>query len=526
MYCDSGDEATKGPFIIDEDAKSIVYTREGEEETLYPELLQPLLGRVLSGYNATVLVSGTHSSGKQRFLHGYGIVKQFYPDGTAVDLLNPNSQDLKAVTQPVLGIANPLLTVMELKDSDSMPVHGLLPMLLYQGLEGNIYTVLLYCIQAEGLIDEEVPRALSLAQVVRGLRMKVSPGHWSPKEAAQSLRAHIREQRSRIVSAGESGGEGVNQLGELIKALQIVKNQEWEKKKARSKEIEANRRICLAAWVGITVSQHGSFSSSVPAETACRGWNWSNLLGEFRACCWANPDRPTLRNQTPPPQNRDTQLKIQQLQEQLRTQMEELLSGGKVSVDLNQERLSRIQQLKEAIGREQRSLKQTSQHTATPGVAMQAKDGSSQLADLELEYTMALNRRKRLKEEHATLIQGELLKMEEELQAEELEVLQREKCEAERDLEKLHRRYSEELDSHRAQSLQVFRAFREAFEEQKDALDRRYRTLLREAIQDAIYLSAHNQRLEAENAQLHCDAMSVKKVPGGSQPHWRDTAAT
>ncbi|XP_058852598.1 kinesin-like protein unc-104 [Acipenser ruthenus] len=390
----TGDEATKGPFIIDEDAKSIVYTREGEEETLYPELLQPLLGRVLSGYNATVL---------------------FYPDDTAVDLLNPNSQDLKAVTHPVLGIvvddlseiavftaeeafslylegvetqkiagnlisrcsslfsltveqrqetpggssaycrsrlhcfdltggarkedlngANPLLTVMELKDSDSMPVHGLLPMLLYQGLEGNSYTVLLYCIQVEGLIDEEVPWALSLAQVVRGLRMKVSPGHWSPKEAAQSLRAHIREQRSRIVSAGESGGEGVNQLGELIKALQIVKNQEWEKKKARSKEIEANRRIRLAA----------------------RGL----LLGQPSPSHSEKPD--------PTPQNRDTQLKIQQLQEQLRTEMEELLRGGKVSVDLNQKRLSRIQQLKEAIGQEQRSLKQTSQHTATPGVAM------------------------------------------------------------------------------------------------------------------------------------------------------------
>ncbi|XP_058852730.1 uncharacterized protein LOC131699620 [Acipenser ruthenus] len=409
---------------------------------------------------------------------------------------------------------------MELKDSNSMPVHGLLPMLLYQGLEGNSYTVLLYCIQVEGLIDEEVPRALSLAQVARGLRMKVSPGHWSPKEAAQSLRAHIREQRSRIVSAGESGGEGVNQLGELIKALQIVKNQEWEKKKARSKEIEANRRIRLAA----------------------RGL----LLGQPRPSHSEKPD--------PTPQNRDTQLKIQQLQEQLRTEMEELLSGGKVSVDLNQERLSRIQQLKEAIGWEQRSMTQTSQHTATPGVAMQAKDGSSQLADLELEYTMALNRRKRLKEEHATLIQGELLKMEEELQAKEcegepareiwwlqretevlvlqLEVLRREKCEAERDLEKLHRRYSEELDSHRAQSLQVFRAFREVFEEQKDALDRRYRTVLREAIQDAIYLSARNQQLEAENAQLHGalaelrDALSVKKVPGGSQRRQQDTAAT
>ncbi|XP_041079761.1 uncharacterized protein LOC121297476 [Polyodon spathula] len=167
---------------------------------------------------------------------------------------------------------------------------------------------------------------------------------------------------------------------------------------------------------------------------------------------------------------------------------------------------------------------------------------------------MALNRRKRLKEEHATLIQGELLKMEEELQAEkgegepageiwrlqrerevlvlQLEVLRRENGEVERDLELMHRRCSEELDSHRAQSLQVFRAFRQVFEEQKDALDRRYRTLLGEAIQDAIYLSARNQQLEAENARLHGalaelrDALSMKPFAGGSQHCRRDTATT
>jgi hypothetical protein len=48
----------------------------------------------------------------------------------------------------------------------------------------------------------------------------------------------------------------------------------------------------------------------------------------------------------------------------------------------------------------------------------------------------------------------------------------------------------------------TFRNYRTVFEEQKSAIEQRYRSLLEEAIQDAVFLSATNQDLMFENQQL------------------------
>ncbi|XP_015205309.2 golgin subfamily A member 6-like protein 9 [Lepisosteus oculatus] len=609
IYCQG--ESKECAFSFD-----AVVNHNSAQEKLYPELLLPLVPLVVSGYSWNVLVAGTHRSGKENILCGQVIVRQliedffnelnkmtdgewfttvsfvqFYPDDTAVDLLYPQNRDLKPVTHPVLGIVidnvceivvqtpgdawklydegretqkattgnlisrcsslysisaekrlrsdsecaeyslsrlqvfdlaggafrndlngiSPLLKVLDQSESRSTPSDSLLPVVLTSALHGNCYNVLLYCIKPQGLVDEETPWALELAHRVRGLTTRVSPGHWSPQRTTHRLRTVIRELRNSIVLQGESGDDETRELAGLIKTLQVVKNQDWEKKREKSKENEEKRKSCAVKSSDVGTLSHGA------------------------------------------PQLRDIQEKIRQLQEQLKKEMEEHLRDGKVTVDKNQERVGRIQELREAIREEQRKRKNADQGSGhLQHCNDQANDSCDKMSDAELEYSQALNRRRRLKEEHGDLIHKELLKMEQELEAEkdegqavevrrldrereilvlQLEALRREKAEAEKDLEAYHHRRIQEMDSLQAESLQVFRAFREVFEDQVETLEKRYRGLLLEVIQDAVYLSTRNQELEAENKQLeqalakHRDALTVERGLRRAQQHHRETAS-
>ena len=50
--------------------------------------------------------------------------------------------------------------------------------------------------------------------------------------------------------------------------------------------------------------------------------------------------------------------------------------------------------------------------------------------------------------------------------------------------------------------LQTFRNYREMFEQQKAVLEQRYRLLLEDSIQDAVFLSTRNNELTDENQRL------------------------
>ena len=58
---------------------------------------------------------------------------------------------------------------------------------------------------------------------------------------------------------------------------------------------------------------------------------------------------------------------------------------------------------------------------------------------------------------------------------------------------------------------QTFRSYREMFEEQKAAIDQRYRKLLEDCIQDAVFLSSRNSELTTENQSLKHREYFMKK---------------
>ncbi|XP_035267348.1 trichohyalin isoform X1 [Anguilla anguilla] len=584
-----------------------VATQENAQQRLYPELLRPITGLMSTGCHRNVLVGGASRSGKENILGGQGIVKQlitglfsemtkasdgewfstvsfmqFYPDNSALDLLNPERRSLKPTTHPILGIlveglcevvietaeealalyekgretlkinsgnlhsrcssvfsvsverrlrsaggrdrqycrsslrvfdlaggarkgdlngVSPLVKVLELMESGETPGNRLLPLLLRDSLAGGCNTFLLYCIEPQGLLDEETPHALALAQRVRGLVTRTAPRHcgkWSPQAAAREIREQIRDLRTKMVAQSECEEGDTRRLEELIRALQVVKDQDWEKRREQSKEIEEKRKQYQA-----------------------------------RSAMERTPSRTT-------DQQGETERRTH-LQELLREEMEAHLREGRVGVEESQRRVGRIQQLREALREEERRLTDADRESdQSQSGANQGESGSVLLSEVEVEYTKALHRRKRLMEEHQSLIQEELAKMERDLETEkadgpegevlrlgrerqvlvlQMEALRREKQEAEQDLEAQHLRHVHLLRSVREESLQVFRVFRQVFEEQGEVVEGRYRTLLLEAIQDAVHLSAQNQQLQVENKQLRRalaqlkDALSVRGDP-------------
>ncbi|KAK2904092.1 hypothetical protein Q8A73_010749 [Channa argus] len=484
---------------------------------------------------------------------------QFYPDGTAVDRLSPNRQTLKLLTLPVLGSlvgglselcvcseeeayavyetcrdtlktnegfksircsslfsvafewklhpeevgseiccsrlqlfslaggasradlrgVNPLVKVMEQIPHGATTSDKLLPHLLYEALTGNSQTVLIYCINPQGLLDDETPSALTLAQKVRSIATKATVVHWCPRATEQQIRDNIMDLQTTIMSDGENEVHNTYKLAELMHNLQIVKNQSWEMRREESKKIKIKIKNC------------------------------KSLDGEQ--------------------QDRESTDTIKYLQDQLRQEMEEHIRGnllfrncilsvfffmyteGKGNVEKIQQRVARIQKLKEAVREETQKIR----------VATEKSDFCQ---DSQLEYNKAQERRTQLKEDHGRLIQEEVEKMERDLAEEQLltvpqrellvltrerqvlvlqiEALHTEAQQAERDLEDQQHRHQRDLQCLREESLEVFRVFRQVSEEQRKMSEGRYRSVLLEAVQDAIYLSAQNQQLQADNKQL------------------------
>ncbi|CAK6956556.1 chromosome-associated kinesin KIF4 [Scomber scombrus] len=498
-------------------------------QNFHSELLQPLTESISSGYNGALLICGAstermstlidHSIIKQvltnLFSHMSSQVKekllisvsflQFHPDGSAVDLLSLSRQTLKLVMHPVLGRCSslflvtverkyhaeevesevcrsrlqlfsltggagmtdlrgvsPLMKVLDQIQLETTTTDKLLPFLLNDALTGNSKTVLIYCIHPQ---DDETPSALALAQKVSSLVTKAAIGCWCPRAAEQEIRDCIMDVRNAMMSQGENTVHNTYRLAELVQNLQSCQ----------------------------------SLNS-----------NW-HFTGDHSV------------------NHRESTDALKYLQEQLRQEMEDHIKEGKGNVEKVQERVVRINQLRETLGEE----------TSKNGAAAEKSDLCHQS---QLEYSKTLERRRQLKEDHGRLIQEEVETMQRDLAQQQLptedpqrelrvltrerrvlvlqiETLRAEAQQAERDLQDQYHRHQAELHCLREESLQVFSVFRQVCEEQRKMSEGRYRSVLLEAVQDAVYLSAQNQQLQADNKQLHKalgelkDALAVRGDP-------------
>ncbi|XP_029439580.1 kinesin-like protein klp-20 isoform X2 [Rhinatrema bivittatum] len=134
--------------------------------------------------------------------------------------------------------------------------EGFLPIVLQQALEGNSWTVLFYCFNAQSLSRDEILSALLVLDQVRGLAKTISPNCWDPSKLIQKLRGDVRELRTQLLTSSTVQESAVLRLGQLLKQLQVVKNQSWEKKKEISEVLERKWKCWLKAAPGEAEAWH------------------------------------------------------------------------------------------------------------------------------------------------------------------------------------------------------------------------------------------------------------------------------
>ncbi|XP_030428200.1 uncharacterized protein LOC115656067 isoform X3 [Gopherus evgoodei] len=268
---------------------------------------------------------------------------------------------------------------------------GFLLWILKLVLEGNNFTFLLLCLTLPDASGGEILSALLLAEQVRGLAKKVSPTHWDPAKAAWRQRAEIRELRAQLLSSSSRTVQKsvTSQLRRVLRDLQVLKNQSWEKKKEMSEAFEGSG------------SHH-----------------------------------PETKGQIPLWPGRDDQLTNQVLTDMLRSQ--EFLDRGNPKPDgdipefvpLCNDKggeaatssfrwFGRIPPSMGAVTGEkplQSGASRTQEPTGTASVTSTVGSWASQQHPaLELQFAVAKARRQHLREQHQQLIQQEQLKLEEEL---------------------------------------------------------------------------------------------------------------
>ncbi|XP_078407338.1 chromosome-associated kinesin KIF4B-like isoform X2 [Cetorhinus maximus] len=496
---------------------------------------------------------------------------QFHIDGSTIDLLNPHDREIQCLHHPVLGLITEELSEIVVSSCDDAwslylqgtkaeklagphldrcstlftitleqqetsgscihssirifdltgeaekdavngatplvytlsgePSHGCIGALLSQALGGNSHSVLIYCLNLTEPWPGQTVSALTLAQELMDLMNQVTPNCWDYWELTQRLRSSIRELRMKLSSNGDLCSEDVKRLGSLVQELQGL----------------------LELVSGAVPSQGEQLSSC-----AQRGLHQKHSLKAQQ---------------------------VSRIKEQLKEQVAEYLKGGSGNTDETRTLLSCIQGLKEKLQAEEESLQQIRHKLdQLDSVAEPRHESAASLrSDLDHLYAAAMKRRSRLAEANAALVQRELIRMERELQLQkagqsettgipdeaarlrrerevvvlQLVALRREKEEAEKDLQTMYQSYKTELGNWRLQALQVLREFREASQLQLDGLEKRYRKLLQDAIQDAVYLAAQKQQLELGKKHLKeviaelRDQLSVSKQQGVI-PHQRE----
>lgn len=413
--------------------------------------------------------------------------------------------------------------------------------LLQDSLGGNSYTLLFSLVSPADTAYNDTVNTLQYAQYCKNIENSVRKNVDDSSHLMNELRDEIARLRDKLASSSLNDANSKNdvaQMQDLIKDLQIAKKQSWEEKERMSAQYEEDRKLNLAKkgmlqWVMADSVRKGN--KEMQEKTLLMQKEKDQLQTEYKE---KRKLVDTLKD--------DLQMKI--------VDYTKMAESGKATEGDTKARVNAIHDLKEKVKKENDNLKEVKRQLKELNEKQKRvkEDMRNQHAEVqtssELRRLAKTEERKRLEAENAQMLEEELERMRMEVDHHKAEIqlkladgyeytkeqsmkldmdvvkereerrvvtMQLQALDAEKrmvleELQESYQKHKEELEIQQLQHFQTFRNYREVFEEQKIALEQRYRGLLEDSIQDAIFLSSRNSELTQENQGLRQEMAELK----------------
>ncbi|XP_077984133.1 kinesin-like protein KIF1B [Glandiceps talaboti] len=414
--------------------------------------------------------------------------------------------------------------------------------LLQDAFGGNSYACFFAVVSAAESSYAASLQTLQYAQYAKNIQNVVKKNVELSSKMIRELREEISVLRDKLANIGpgqDANKEDVLKMQDLVQDLQVAKRQSWDEKERLSLQYEDERKVNLARrgimeWVMSDSARKGN--KEMQEKFLLMQKEKDQLMAEYK----------------------EKRKVVDDMKENLQARIADyskLAESGKASESDTKARVTAIHDLKEKLKRESDNVRDVKRRLKDlqDKQRREKEEVRSQNADLrnnsELRRIIEEEERKKMERENAAMLTDELDKMKAdiayekadlqrkmkedgfkysneeilkreteliELRAErtvvtmQLQTLDQEKQQLGKDLDESHKRHKEELEIQELQNFQTFRNYRQVFEEQKAALEQRYRSLLEESIQDAAFLSTRNSELMQENQALKQEIAEMK----------------
>ena len=463
-----------------------------------------------------------------------------------IDLAGSNhnnpSEDSTFVSKSIASLSSVISALNNPKDSSPQFRESALTKLMQDTLAGNSYTTVLVTISPSDADYYETLSALQVGISLQNLKTEPKKNENDTAAVIAELRDKINKLRDRV--SGSAGvvtdapdPNDIERMEELVKDLQITKLQTWEEKERMSEMYEEERRHHLSNkgildWVLDSMKKE---SKEIQQKLAVLQKEKDKLMIDYK----------------------EKRKVVDDLKDTLQTMITDyskLTEMGKAGDEEGKRKVAEIHGLKEQLKQESEVMKKVKQQLKEiqDKQRSEKEDAKSQTVGMkgnwELIQKLETEKREKLEKENLATLADEMdrikieseqekadlklktahgdqfteekalkvemdlidLRAEKSVMAIKLKSLDTEKKQLKKDLEEVYKRHKEEQELQQLQHFQTFRNYREVFEEQRASLEQRYRALLEDAIQDAIFLSSRNQELVDENQNLRQEIADLK----------------